>query len=262
MNFSSIIGLIMAIVVVAWSAGTATPQWKVFLDLHAFVIVIVGTIAAALLSFSGKKLYILLRVFFTRVLGKNDELGIAMTEIIGLAKGQKENASHLKDNVKKIKTPFLQEAIQLMIDGGIEPQELFKILQKRASVIHQRHEEDAEVFKALAKFPPAFGLLGAVMGMIAMMQSLGGADAMAKVGPALAVALVATLYGIALANFIFLPLGENVAKLNRMDNLMRMMIIDGVKMLYLKKHPLIVEETLRSFLIPSERKNKKPIKAA
>lgn len=241
----------MGVVIV--SIATATNNWIVFLDYHAFLIVIGGTAAAALLSFSGPKMVSLLKVFVRRVLGKNEELQTAIREIVDLAKGYRDNDKYLKDNVAKIKTDFLKEAVQLMIDGGMDPAELDMILKKRAKTIHHRHEEDAEIFKALSKFPPAFGLLGAVIGMIAMMQNMGGPDGFAKVGPSLAVALVATLYGIALANFFFLPLGENLTKLNRMDAMIRGMVIDGVKLIRLKKHPLVVEETIKSHLLPSER---------
>ena len=109
------------------------------------------------------------------------------------------------------------------------------------------------MFSTLAKFPPAFGLLGAVIGIVSLMQGLGGADAIKTVGPAMAVALVATLYGIAIANFFFIPLGENLAKFNRTDRIIRQMVIDGVKMIRTKTHPLIVEENIKSYLLPSER---------
>lgn len=241
----------MGVVVV--SIATATNNWKVFIDYHAFLIVIGGTAAAALLSFSGPKMMALMKVFLKRVLGKNEELQVAIKEIVDLAKGYRDSDKYLKDNVAKVKTDFLREGIQLLIDGGMDPHELESLLKKRAKTIHHRHEEDAEIFKALSKFPPAFGLLGAVIGMIAMMQNLGGADAFAKVGPSLAVALVATLYGIALANFVFLPLGENLTKLNRMDSMIRAMVIDGIRLIQQKKHPLVVEETIKSHLLPSER---------
>lgn len=128
--------------------------------------------------------------------------------------------------------------------------------------MNHRHEEDADIFKALAKFPPAFGLLGAVIGMISLMQNLGGADAMQKVGPSMAIALVATMYGIAVANFIFLPIGENLAKANRMDSIIRHMVIDGFKLIRQKKHPLVVEESIKSYLLPSERTGAPAQKAA
>lgn len=253
MNFSSLTGLFLALAIIILSIVTATNNYMVFLDYHAFLIVIGGTVSAALLSFSGSKIMALMKVFLRRVLGKNEEIQVAITEIVGLAKGYRDNDKYLKDNVAKIKTDFLKEAIQLMVDGGLDPAELDSILKKRAKTMHHRHEEDAEIFKALSKFPPAFGLLGAVIGMIAMMQNMGGADAFAKVGPSLAVALVATLYGIALANFFFLPLGENLTKLNRMDDKLRQMVIDGVKLIRAKKHPLVVEEAIKSHLLPSER---------
>lgn len=258
MNYSALIGIILAMMVAITTAATSTSNWKVFLDYHAFMIVIGGTFAASLVSFSGAKLWMLTKVFFRRVLGKGQETEIAVKEIVDLAKGYRDNDKYLVENVSKIKTHFLQEAIRMICDGGLDGPEMDMVLKKRATSIFHRHEEDAEIFKSLAKFPPAFGLLGAVIGMIAMMQSLGDADSFSKVGPSLAVALVATLYGIAIANFVFLPLGENLAKVNRGDAVVRAMVIDGVKLIRVKKHPLLVEEMVLSHLLPSERKAKKP----
>jgi chemotaxis protein MotA len=124
---------------------------------------------------------------------------------------------------------------------------------KRAHTHYTRYEADSHMFATLAKFPPAFGLLGAVIGMVTLMQGLGGADAIKTVGPAMAVALVATMYGIAIANFIFIPLGENLAKYNKADNIIRKMVMDGVKLIRAKQHPLVVEENIKSYLIASER---------
>lgn len=253
MNLSALFGMILAVGVVAGSVAMATDDWKVFLDIHAAVIVIGGTIAAGLLSFSGKKMITLLQIIWRNVIMKNHDWALAIKEIVEISKGYRENEKFLKEYAPKIKTHFLKEAIQLMVDGGIDPDELDMILRKRATTMQHRLDEDAEIFKSLSRLAPAFGLLGAVIGMIAMMQSLGGADSFTKVGPALAVALVATLYGIAAANFIFLPLGENLAKLNRHDAITRQMVLDGVRLIRAKKHPLVVEETLRSLLLPSER---------
>lgn len=253
MNFSALTGLILAFAVLVGTMITSTKNAKVFLDGHAFMIVIGGTLAASLLSFSGKKLLVLTKVFFKRILGRSDEIMIAIREIVDLSKGYRENDNYLRDRIPTLKTHFLKEACEMMVDGGIDPDDLDKILKKRAGAMHARHEEDAEIFKALSKFPPAFGLLGAVIGMISLMQNLGGADAFQKVGPSLAIALVATMYGIAVANFVFLPLGENLSKLNRMDFLIRQMVIDGVKLIRQKKHPLVVEETIKSYLLPGER---------
>jgi chemotaxis protein MotA len=253
MNFSSIFGILLALGVLIGSIVTATQDSRVFLDYHAFLIVIGGTFAASLLSFNGKKMLSLFLVFLKRVLKKEKTLETVILEIVDLAKGVRENDNYLHTKKDQVRTPFLKEALELICDGGIDPEEVDRILLKRSISIHHRYEEDSENFKALSKFPPAFGLLGAVIGMISLMQSLGGADAFQKVGPALAVALVATMYGIAVANFFFLPLGENLSRLNKQDGLVRSMVLDGVKMLRQKKHPLVVEESLKSYLLPDER---------
>lgn len=259
MNFSSIFGIVLAFSVLIGAMMTSTSNSKVFLDPHAFLIVIGGTFAASLLSFSGKKMWMLIKIFFRRVLGRNNEISIVIHEVVDLAKGFRENENYLKTKAPQIKTPFLKDALELITESGVDPDEIDRILIKRSISIHHRYEEDAENFKALSKFPPAFGLLGAVIGMISLMQNLGGADAFQKVGPSMAIALVATLYGIAVANFFFLPLGENLSRLNKVDHLVRSIVLDGVKLIRQKKHPIIVEESIKSYLLPSERKEIKKI---
>jgi chemotaxis protein MotA len=253
MNFSSILGLILAVVVFVAAAVTSTSNAKVFLDAHAFLIVIGGTVSAALLSFSFSRLGGLFKIFYKKVLGGEKEFSLVVNEIVDLARGYRENEEYLKTKGPSIQHPFLREAVTLLADGGIEAQDLDDILNKRTKNAFHRFEEDAENFKALSKFPPAFGLLGAVIGMISLMQNLGGPDSFTKVGPAMAIALVATLYGIAVANFIFLPLGENLSRLNKKELLIRQMICDGIKLIRAKKHPYMVEEACKSYLLPNER---------
>ncbi len=260
MNISSAVGIVIAVVVLALGVLTSARDNKIFLDTHAILLVIGGTLAATLVSFSGKNIIQMVRLFFSRILGNQlDKFESVIVEVVDLAKGYRENPNYLQEKSKTIKSPFLKEAIQLMVEGGIDPKEIDQILQKRAYTHYQRYEQDAEMFKIMAKFPPAFGLLGAVLGMIALMQNLGSADAIKTVGPSMAVALVATFYGIAIANFIFIPLGENLAKYNKQDLVVRQMVIDGIKMIRAKKHPLIVQENLKSYLLPEERSKLKKV---
>jgi chemotaxis protein MotA len=254
MNVSSILGIILAASVFLGAALTSTKDYKVFLDIHAIMVVCGGTLAATMTSFSIKSIFGMLKVFFLRTLGNQlTTYEAVIAEIVDLARGYRENDRYLVDKVKIIKSPFLREAIEMMVEGGIEPKEMDQILQKRAMTHYSRYEQDAEMFLIMSKFPPAFGLLGAVLGIIAMMQNLGSADAIKTVGPSLAVALIATLYGIAIANFIFIPIGENLAKYNKQDNITRQMVLDGVKLIRQKKHPILVEENIKSYLLPSER---------
>lgn len=256
MNFSAFVGILLAATVFFGSILTASGGSKTFLDLHAFLIVGGGTFAASMISFSGIRMWELLMVFLKKVVGKNGTEGDTIGQIVDLARGYREDDGYLKKMLPSLHHPFLREAIDLMVNGGLSAEELDEILTKRVRMVFHLYEEDAENFKALSKFPPAFGLLGAVFGIISLMQNLGGQDAFQKVGPSMAVALVATLYGIAIANFIFLPLGENIARLGKKEHVVRNMICDGVRNIRAKKHPIMVEESCMSYLLPRERKAK------
>jgi chemotaxis protein MotA len=247
-------GLVLAIFVFLVVALSSVKDSIIFLDWHAAVIVLGGTLAAALLSFNITNITKLLKLFVHKVLkGTEDEYSDVIKEIVGLAAGYRTNDSFLEQKVSEIKHPFLKEGIQLILDGVFNEKEVNQLLTKRANTHYVRYAEEAHMFTTLAKFPPAFGLLGAVVGIIALMQGLGGAHAIKTVGSAMATALVATLYGIAVANFIFIPVGENLAKFNKQDRIIRKMVIDGIQMIREKKHPMLVEENLKCYLLPSER---------
>ena len=178
---------------------------------------------------------------------------VVILEVVELAKGYREDQSFLNNRLAQIQTPFLKDGIELMTQGGIPDHAVDAILRKRAMTQSKRYDEDAEIFKSIAKFPPAFGLMGTTLGMIALLQKLGSPDAFKTLGPSMAIGLIATLYGIALANLVLIPIGENLAKLNREDDMLRDIVIDGIKLIRAKEHPLVVEEHLKSYLLPNER---------
>jgi chemotaxis protein MotA len=254
MNFSSIIGVLSALGVLVGGVISSSKSAKVFLDPHGILIVIGGTAAAGLMCFP-LRLYIrVAAIIWRKFLGNYGvKHEVVINEIVDLAKGYRENSQYLKTRVDKIKTAFLKDAIQLMNLGGIPDDTLDEILVKRASTHSKRYEYDCNVFKTLAKFPPAFGLLGTTLGMISLLQQLGGADSQKMLGPAMAVGLVATFYGLILANMVFIPISENLAMLNRDDETIRTIIIDGLRLIRIKEHPKVVEEHLKSYLLPDER---------
>jgi len=127
------------------------------------------------------------------------------------------------------------------------------ILETRAETHFERYLDEADIFKTMSKFPPAFGLLGTTLGMIALLKSLGAEGGKNAVGPSMAIALVATLYGIGLANFIFIPIAENLTKQAKEDLVARRIVVEGIMLIADAIPAQLVEEYLRSFLLPSER---------
>ena len=241
-------------VIVVASIVTATKSYIVFLDHHAILVVIGGTIAASLMCFPVSSYFRIAGVFLKKYLGNySTRYETVILEMVDLARGYRTDTAHLKNSIPKIKTLFLKDAIELLVQGGITEAAFDAIMKKRALTHTKRFEDDANIFKTISKFPPAFGLMGTTLGMIALLQELGGADAQSKLGPAMAVGLVATFYGITLANLVFIPIGENLTKINKEDEMIRSMVIDGVRLIRAKEHPVVVEEFLKSYLLPAER---------
>lgn len=254
MNISVISGIIVGIIVVIGGIFTSTENWKIFLDVHALLVVVGGTLAATLISFPISQLIKVNKILWSKIIGNHTAPHIkVISEIVSLAAGHRESPDFLQSNLNTIANPFLKEAVQLELEGGIPFQKIDAILKKRAEVHFVRYQDEAHIFKTIARFPPAFGLLGAVLGMIALMSGLGSPDSFKTIGPAMAMAMVATMYGIAIANFIFVPLGENLSKLSKEDHLMRNIVLDAIKLLREKEHPLVVEEYLKSYLLSAER---------
>jgi chemotaxis protein MotA len=105
----------------------------------------------------------------------------------------------------------------------------------------------------MGKYPPAMGLMGAVLGMIALLGGLGKPGAEKTIGPAMSIALVATLYGIAFANLIVIPIGENLTETAKEHQRKNMIITEGIKLVAARTNPIVLAEELNSYLLPNER---------
>lgn len=260
MNVKSIIALLMAASVFGFGALTATSNPYAFLDFHAALIVIGGTTAVAAVSFQIDRIFLMLKVFYLRVVkGSKLEYVRIIRELMILADAYRTNDPNLPNLVKNSSDFFIKEAMGILMDDFLDLDELEHILRIRANSIYFRYHEDAKKFKALGKFPPAMGLMGAVLGMIALLQTLGQPGAATNIGPAMAVALVATLYGIAFANLVILPIAENLMDGAREVLAKNTMIVEGIKLVAQRKNRILIAEELNSYLLPTERLNWKEL---
>jgi chemotaxis protein MotA len=113
--------------------------------------------------------------------------------------------------------------------------------------------EEVTKFKTIGKYPPAFGLMGTTLSMITLLQRLGEPGGQKLIGPAMALGLVATFYGLALSNLVFGPMAESLADNARETKLKNTIIVEGVRLIMAKTNPIVLAEELNSFLMPSER---------
>lgn len=265
MNLSNVIGLSLALAVFIGALFATTSNLMLFLDFHAILIVIGGTMSTAFICFSMSRVFGLVKVFVRRMLGKTkrDYLGL-IAEVVSLSQAYAQGRTSFDVAVKKVTDPFLRDGAEILfwLESEVPADRLRDLLETRAATHFERYMDEASIFVTMAKFPPAFGLMGTTLGMIALLQSLGNEDAKNMIGPSMAVALVATLYGIVLANFVFMPIGENLKKQSKEDLVARRMVVEGVMLIASDLPSRFVEEQLKSFLLPSERGTAKGGKGA
>ena len=254
MNLSSIIGLISGLGVLFFAVRGTTTNLDFFLDWHGILIVCGGTAAASSVSFPLRKIFALLKVFLMRVLGKSSiDFKGSILLILELNKRSAHGPQALREMVPQIQHPFLKEGVELVVHNVLSDKEVRGTLEQRIRTVEARYLHEANMFRTIGKFPPAFGLLATTLGMIGVLQKIGAENSQALIGPAMSVGLIGTLYGIALANLIFLPIAENLTERTREEMTLRRMMLEGIMQIKLQTNPVSLRESLNSFVVPGER---------
>ena len=253
MDIASLIGILagVGVIVHALVSGAAPPES--FYSLPSIEIVLGGTIAATLLSFPIKEV---LRITKITVIifkkGTTDTLGPYVNEIVELSRSARMGVSELEKSKDDLSNYFLKDGVQMIINGYTEP-EIRDIMESRIENREIREKWEENVLRTMGKFAPGFGMMGTLIGLIGMLVSMGGeADPSKTIGPNMAVALITTFYGVLLANLFFNPMAEKFKSRIEQQTVLQNMVIEGVVLLYQKKHPLVVREKLNSFIPPSE----------
>lgn len=246
--FISAIGVILTTILTSQASPTA------YVDYHGMLVVLGGTAACAAIAYQPDRILLMLKVFFQRMLkGRKPRYAETIKELMVLAEAYRKSEEELKATAEKSKDPFIKECVQMLTDNLVDRDHLRRMLSKRVKSLYERYIGDAEMFKKLGKYPPAMGLMGAVIGMIALLRGLGQEGAESAVGPAMSIALVATFYGIAFANLIILPIGDNLEESSKQIMKKNQIIVEGIILIFEKTNPIILAEELNSFLLPSER---------
>ena len=217
----------------------------------AAMIVFGGTIGAVMIAYPLS----VVMASFSRLahvfLERGNDLETLIKEIVEYAvKARKEGIVALDRELEKVRDPFLKKSLMLAIDGT-EPQELRKIVQLEMDNQAEHEERLPQVFESAGGYAPTIGIIGAVLGLIQVMQHL---DNIEEVGRGIAVAFVATIYGVAAANIFFLPAGGKLKIKIREEQLVREMMLEGVISILEGMNPRMVETKLRGFLADSKKR--------
>ncbi|MFM6927736.1 MAG: motility protein A [Bdellovibrio sp.] len=260
MNFAGLLGLLAAAGIAGFAILDSAKNPKVFADVHGLMLVVGGTLTVALMSFNFKSLGTALKIIARKYLGRERAINYLDTieKIVELSEAYRKDPKAVQSALKPSDHPFLKDGIQLLVDYGFNYEELDEVLSNAVRGKRKRDGEEIKVWQTLSRFPPAFGLLGATLGMISLLQTLGEPGAQDRIGPAMATALVATFYGLLLANLILIPISEKLISVSQADMTLREIIKEGVLLVHEKKHPIFIREYLKSFLPPGQRNNEMP----
>jgi chemotaxis protein MotA len=250
MDKASIGGIILAIVGIVAGLLIEGGTLSQILQPTAALIVFGGTMGAVLLQFPLTTVTGAFRSMarvFVAPAKKNDVL---IAQLVSFANQARRNGVvSLDADLKTIQEPFLKQPLMLAIDGT-EPSELRKIMRVSLDCTSEREDRLPAVFESAGGFSPTIGILGAVLGLIQVMQHL---DNIQEVGRGIAVAFVATIYGVGIANLFFLPFAGKMRIHLREEHQRREMMLEGIISILEGMNPRMLEVKLSGFLKESEK---------
>ncbi len=250
MDLATIIGFVSGtiLIIVAIVMGGS---FIIFVNAPSLLIVVGGTIATVLIKFKMADVLGSIKVAMKAFLVKMDDPDQIIEEMVGFTRiAKKEGLIALEK--EQPSNPFAAKALRYLSDGYDEAM-IEEMLKKDVRLTVQRHATGQNVFKALGDSAPAWGMIGTLIGLVQMLSSM---DDPASIGPAMAVALLTTLYGAVLANFVFLPLADKLSLRSEQESLNKSIIVEAAVAINRGVSPMVLEESLRIFLAPRERMRK------
>lgn len=250
MDIATILGIVIAVGSIIGGQALEGGHIGSILQLTAFIIVMGGTIGACCVQ---NPLSVVIKAVSSLSLafaGPHFDNKGTIKLVLDLANvSRKQGLLALEGKLKDIKDPFMRKGVQLIVDGT-DPKAVHEILEIEV----EHHEEEgmlaAKVWEAAGGYAPTVGILGAVLGLIHVMENLADPS---KLGGGIAVAFVATVYGVGAANLFFLPLANKIKMKLKEEAGSRNMVIMGLVGLAHGENPRLLQEKLESFLPHSER---------
>lgn len=253
MDLATVIGITIALGGIIGGNIAEGGNPAALFNLPGLLIVIVGTLGACVASQSLAVLGGLPKALFTAFSTPNQHDAPATVDLfVNMSdKARRAGLLALEGDVGQIEDAFTRKGVQLMIDGT-DPELLREIMEIEAESVKHRHERNYQLLEFMGSIAPTIGVLGAVMGLMTVMQHLNEPD---HIGPGIATAFVATFYGVASANVLFLPLARKLQNNSKREQQYLQLVIEGLMSIQAGDNPRIVREKLEGFLNPAERRS-------
>jgi len=234
-------GIVLASIMIGGSAGT-------FINTPSLLLVLGGTVLVTMMKFSLGKFLGATSIAVKAFLHKPSSPEELIENAVQLAKSARQGGLLALEDAE-VRDDFMKSGLGLLIDG--HPAEVVRsMLSKDLHQTLQRHSDGQDIFKAIGDVGPAMGMIGTLIGLVQMLANM---DDPKQIGPAMAIALLTTLYGAILANMVALPIADKLAVRSREENVRKSLIIDALLSIQSGQNPRVIENMLETYLPRSKR---------
>ena len=255
MDIASIAGFLMGVVMFVYGVSSGDEGMAALGNMYDFssvLITIGGSLAGVLASHKLPDFIAGLKSFSLFFKDEKSDVGEVIKNIIDLSNiARKEGLLALEEAANGIEDEFLKKGVMLVVDGT-DPELVRGILETDLNCIESRHKSVIGFWQKWAELGPAWGMIGTLIGLINMLQKLSDPS---TIGPNMAVALVTTLYGSLLANWLCGPVANKLTVNNNVEIMIKEVTVEGLLSIQAGENPRVIEEKLKSFLSPKMREN-------
>ncbi|OBU18869.1 flagellar motor protein PomA [Photobacterium aquimaris] len=248
MDLATLIGLLgaFAFILMAMLVGG---DLVMFADTSSVFIVIGGSLFVVLMKYNVSQFFGAAKVAAKAFIFKTDKPDDLIAQIVTMADSARKGGFLALEEME-VENPFLRKGIDLLVDGH-DADTVRMILRKDIALTNERHEQGASIFSSLGDVAPAMGMIGTLIGLVAMLSNM---DDPKSIGPAMAVALLTTLYGSILANMVALPIADKLMLRKNEERLNRLLILDGVLAIQEGQNPRVIDSYLKNYLHEKKRR--------
>ncbi len=251
MDIGSIVGIAITAALVLWSliigAGIGP-----YVDFPSVLIVVGGTIGIVMASFPINRLITGMKAMAKAFVFIPLSAQKLIEQLVDFAvKARRDGILSLESEEENMRDEFLRKGIRLAVDGT-EPEVIRSILETDLENMAERHRSNAEVANMFIDIAPAMGMIGTLIGLVAMLLNMSDPSA---IGPAMSVALITTFYGSVIANMFATPIYVKIRNRSAEEEHIRQIMLAGIMAIQSGDNPRIVEQKLNAYLPPSQRKS-------
>jgi chemotaxis protein MotA len=249
MDIATLLGVLAAfgLVAVAIVQGVGLAA---FLDLPSLFIVVGGTLGLVLMNYPLGSVFATFKAVVKTVVHRRPDVQGMRQRLVELSQRvRRDGLLSIQDEVESITEPYLKKSLEMVVDG-LDQTAIETILHNELDNLDERHQRGIEILSSMAAYSPAMGLIGTLIGLVAMLQNMSDPS---SIGPAMAVALLTTFYGAILANMVFSPVAGKLKTRSRDEVLYKEFILIGVLSIASAENPRVLEQRLHSFLAPAIR---------